>query len=272
MSTIIVVTNFSASSQNALDYVCAYKHKQPARIILLRVLSFSAGFAGDGVSMAAISDVTVMDEGLLEAEKQRILSIYPDAHLETRLVTGQFIEALQDEVDEEGANLVAMGTEGDYNDVMSWDNHILDAFIDLSVPVLMVPATLRFSAIKQIAFACNYKREDLYGPVQTLRRLLTYTQARLHFVHVGATLTEEELMWKGKWQKELAGMNVVFEELEAKHVVAELDSFSNNNAIDLLAIRPHRAGIWDSIFSKSNTRDISHLNSIAVLALRGGGI
>lgn len=272
MSSILVVTNLSASSQNALDYACGYVQGKEARIVLLRVFSFSAGFAGEGVSMTALTEVTASDESMLEAEKERILSVYPGLAIETKLVAGQFMDALQEAVAEEDARLVVMGAEGDYNDLMSWDSYVLDAFIDLPVPVMMVPPTLKFTPVKHIAFACNYKREDLYGPVQTLRRIITRTHAQLYFVHVGSGLSAEELEWKQKWQQELSDLPVTFEELAADNVVSALDEFTKSNHIDLLVIRPHRAGIWAGIFSSSNTRAIAHLNKMPVLALRGGGI
>lgn len=275
MSSILVVTNFTASSRNALEYACGFMQGKQVKIILLRVFSFSSGFAGEGVSMAALTEVSEADERMLQEEKERVQALFPDTQLETRLVSGQFIEALEEEIATEEARLVVMGMEADYNDLLSWDNHIIDAFIDLPVPVLMVPAALHFAGMAQIAFACNYKSEDLAGPVQTLRRLLQRTGARLHFVHINrnnAPLQEEELEWKARWQNELVEENVLFAELEGSDVVAALDTFCKSKAIDLLAIRPHRAGVWTNIFGSSNTRAIAHMNQLPVLALRGGGV
>jgi nucleotide-binding universal stress UspA family protein len=55
-------------------------------------------------------------------------------------------------------------------------------------------------------------------------------------------------------------------------VVTTLDAFSQEQNIDLLVIRPHRHGVWANVFGKNNTRAIAHLNTIPILALRGGGI
>lgn len=274
MSTFLVVTNLSVSSQNALDYACAFAYGKPVRIVLLHVFAFSAGFAGDGIGLAALSEVSAYDESVLASEKERVAALYPNVELETRMVAGQFLASLQEEVTTEDAKLVVMGAEGDYKDLMSWDNHIIDAFIDLLVPVLMVPATLRFAGIQQMAFACNYKREDLTGPVQTLRRLLARTGGRLHFVHINkgnTPLQPDELEWKARWQNELVEEDVVFEEPEGDSVVGVLDEFCSVHAINLLVIRPHRAGIWNTIFNASETLDIAHMNNLPILALRGGG-
>lgn len=275
MSSVIVVTNFTASSRNALEYACGFMRGRQVKIVLLRVFSFSSGFAGEGVSMAALTEVSAADERMLREEKERVQALYPDAQLETRLVSGQFTDALAEEVAAEETRLVVMGKEGDYNDLMSWDDHMLEAFIDLPVPVLMVPASVSYAGLRRMAFACNYQREDLYGPVQTLRRLLARTGSMLHFVHIyktGEGLPASALEWKAKWQEELTGERVVFEELEATDVVNTLDAFSKDRDIDLLAIRTHRHGVWANVFGKNNTRAIAHLNTIPILVLRGGGI
>lgn len=275
MASVFVVTNFTTSSRNALEYTCGFMRGKQVKIVLLRVFSFSAGFAGEGVSMAALTEVSAADERMLEEEKARAQALYPDAVLETRLVSGQFTEALAEEIASEETRLVVMGTEGDHKDLMSWDEYALEAFIDLPVPVLMVPAGVKYAGLQRMAFACNYQREDLYGPVQTLRRLLARTGSMLHFVHIYKAadgLQPEALEWKKKWQEELTGERVEFEELAADDVVTTLDAFSQQQNIDLLVIRPHRHGVWANVFGKNNTRAIAHLNTIPILALRGGGM
>lgn len=271
MPTILVITNVSPSSQNALNYACHLLQGQPARIVLLRIFALTSGFAGDGLAMAAMADTVAIHEKWLEEEKEKTMAAFPGIYLETRMVAGPFDESLREQIAQENASAVVFGQEGDANELLSWDNYILDAFIDLPVPVLLVPATATFKSIGNMAFACNYKRENLQGPVNTLKRIVTRLNCQLHFVHVtreNNTLTPEEATWKQRWQQELIEHPVFFDELQGNDIVTTLDVFCDNRDIDLLAIRPHRAGIWASIFDKSQTREIAHLNKVPVLALR----
>lgn len=273
MSTIIVLTNLTPSSQHALDSACRLFHRLQTKIVLLRVFAFSAGVAGEGIAFAALQDITEQDEKFLAAEKERVLNIYPDLDLETRLVTGNFLEALTDEIEASAARLVVTGTEGDYTRLISWDDQVLDIFIDLPAPVLAIPPHIQLENMRNIAFATNYRRNDLQGPVKVLKRLMSLWECRLYFVHVqlgAAALTEREQTLKSRWQEELAGYAVEFIELQAKEVVSTIDQFCKEQSIDLLAIRPHRAGIWAQILQqKSETRGIVRLNDMPLLALRG---
>ena len=93
--TILVITNVSASSQNALNYTCQLLQHQPARIILLRIFALTSGFAGDGLAMAAMAETVTSHEKWLEEEKARTLAAFPGINLETRMVAGTFDDSLR---------------------------------------------------------------------------------------------------------------------------------------------------------------------------------
>lgn len=271
MSTVLVISNLTASSRHALEYACSLGQREPARIILLHVFSFSSGITGEGVSMAALKDVYAYEESALQQEVESIKERYPGVALEARIVSGNFEESLLEEVVLSEASLVITGAEGDYRDFMSWDNHILDLFIDLPVPVIIVPAQVSFSAVRNLAFACNYRVEDPGASVNTLRKLWDLWQCRFHLVFVnkeGRSMTQEERDCQQLWQQALERYDVVFHELKAPDVAQAIDAFCREQAIDLLAIKPHRHGLWTNLFGKNNTRDLAHLNNLPVLALR----
>jgi nucleotide-binding universal stress UspA family protein len=271
MSTVLVITNLTASSQHALEYACRLSQKEPARIILLHVFSFSAGYASEGVAMAALNEVYEYDESAMKMEMERMKEIYPGIALEARMVSGNFEETLLEEIVLSEASLVITGAEGDYNDFMSWDNHVLNLFIDLPVPVIIVPAVVEFGGIQNLAFACNYRVEAPEEAVHILRKLWDLWHCRFHLVYVnkdGKPISEAERACKQSWQDALQRYDVTFHELDAQDVASALDMFCQEQSIDLLAIKPHRHGIWTSIFQKSNTKALAHLNNVPVLALR----
>jgi len=57
MACVIVLTDFSKSAQNALQYACAFSAaSNKIELLLVNIDSVPASYSGDGVSMAAISD------------------------------------------------------------------------------------------------------------------------------------------------------------------------------------------------------------------------
>ena len=64
MARIIVITDFSASAQNAFEYACAFSAaSDKVRLQLVNINAVPASYSGDGVAMAAISD-TLRDKSV----------------------------------------------------------------------------------------------------------------------------------------------------------------------------------------------------------------
>jgi nucleotide-binding universal stress UspA family protein len=273
MSTVIVITNLTDSSQHALEYACSLQQDAPGRIILFHFFSFSAGFAGEGASMAVLNDVYQQEEALVKPGIEKVKERFPGFEFETRVVAGDFEDALLEEIVLSEASLVITGAEGDYDEFLSWDNQVLKLFTNLPVPVIIVPAQIRFSRVQNLAFACNYRVDDPDGPAGILRKLRELWHCRIHLVYVnkdGRPATEAEKATQQSWQDALQRFDVLFHELNGADAARAVDSFCQEQLIDLLAIRPHRHGIWDNLFGMNNTREFAHLNSVPVLALRAG--
>ena len=151
MATIIVVTNFSDSSRNALDYTCSFLGHTGVRILLLNIFSFPGALTSDAISVAAMSETIANDERSLKKEYEWAKENYPQMNIEPEMLTGVFIEVLRNKIQEESAKLVVMGARGSYNDLLSWDVNIIDSFVDLQTPVLVIPATVKYKSIQKMA-------------------------------------------------------------------------------------------------------------------------
>ncbi len=225
--------------------------------------------------MAALGDMYNNEEQALQQEIARVKGVFPGIAFEGRVVAGSFADALLEEVVLSEAELVVTGAEGDYNDFLSWDNHILDLFIDLPIPVVIVPPAVALSGVRNLAFACNYRVEDPEASLGILRKLWEVWQCRFHLVYVNKearVATAADLVCQQSWADALQRYEVYFHELRSNEVAAAVDQFCQDQSIDLLAIKPHRHGLWTNLFGKNNTRDFAHLHSVPVLALRSSRI
>jgi len=270
MSTVIVITNFSAASRNALDYTCAFLNNPETRVLLLNIFTFPASYSNDGVSMAAVSETIANDEQLLKEEYHWVKSAYPSIKIETEITTGIFLEALEEKVEEENASLIVMGASGDYTDLLSWDTNIINAFIDFYVPVLVIPAHVHFRKINNIAFAINYYRKSMETPISMIKRLIHFTKAALHVIHVappGEPVDETARDNKRMLKENLQDVNPSYYEPAYVNVIAAIDSFIRDRNVDLLIVIPHRNGIWHNIFHERHTKGLVNVSQIPVLAL-----
>lgn len=271
MATVIVVTNFSQSSRNALEYTCKFLHNPTTRVILLNIFSFPGTMTVDAIAIAAMSETISNDERKLQREHEWVKQNYPQINAEAQMHTGVFTDVLQQIIITESAKLVVFGASGTYNDLLSWDANIINAFIDLPIPVLVVPVTSEYRSVNKIAFAINYYRKNLQTPVAMIKRLIEFTKAKLYVINVVAPtelIDEEAIASKSALQQNLSEISPIYFEPAFENIFASIDNFTAKENIDMLIVIPTRHGIWYSIFNQSHTKGLVNLNSIPVLSVR----
>jgi len=270
MRTIIVVTNFSDSSRNALDYTCSFLGHTGVRILLLNIFSFPAALTSDAISVAAMSETIANDKRLLEKEYEWAKENYPVANIAMEMVTGNFMEELHDKTSDEDVALVVLGAGGKYNDLLSWDANIIDAFVDLKKPVLVIPSKIKYHQIKEIAFACNYYRKDLQMPVSLIKRLIQFTAANLYIIQVrnpAEVVDEAAQNNKIFLQQDVADLNPVYYEPPFDKIMNVIDNYTAEKNIDMLIVIPSRQGIWRNIFQEQQTKGLIFLNQVPIMSL-----
>jgi nucleotide-binding universal stress UspA family protein len=271
MAKIIVVTNFSASSRNALEYACEFLHNPATSVLLLNIFSFPASVAIDAIVIAAMSETLANDERKLQQEYEWVKNNYPEINIKAEMVTGVFIDELYSKAVEENTSLIILGADGRYNELLAWDVNIVDAFIDLNIPILVIPSTISYKPIKRIAFAVNYYRKNLQMPVAMIKRLVNFTKAQLYVINVVApteVIDEAAKSYKQVVKDDLAELSPVYFEPEFKNIFTAIDKFTAEENIDMLLVIPTRHGLWHKVFQQDHTTGIVNLNHLPVLSLR----
>ncbi|HSU49272.1 MAG TPA: hypothetical protein VLJ41_01720 [Segetibacter sp.] len=274
MSNIIVCTNFSETSRNALSYTCSLVSKKADKeeisILLLNVYTIPINYSGDGIAMVTINNALDDAEADLRSELEWVHEEYPQLNIFGKVTTGRLLEALRDQIQDIAASFVILGTGGKYGDLWSWDSDILHALRDLTIPVLTIPPNVTYKPLQNIAFACNLKNVSRNTPFSRVINLVHFTEAKLHIVYVkghelkrSAIETEnEQLVYNS-----LKEIEPVYHTLFENEVVQAIGRFVEDNDIQLLLVMPRRHGIWESLFHKSFTKELARLNHLPIMAL-----
>ena len=271
MAKVIVVTNFSDASRNALEYACKFLHNPTTSVLLLNIFSFSSSITYNPIAIAALSETIADDEWKLQKEYEWIRSNYPEINIQAEMVTGVFLEELYAKATEQETVLIIMGADGNYAELLSWNTNIIDAFIDLHIPVLIIPAQVKYRSVEKIAFAVNYYRKNLQTPVAMIKRLIQFTNAKLYLINVVSPdeiIDEEANASKQILKEELADLSPTYYEPEFRNIFSAIDNFTAVENIDMLVVIPARHGLWYNIFNQNHTKGLVHLNHIPVLSLR----
>lgn len=274
MPTIIVCSNFSATSRNALAYACSLINskadKEGIDILLLHIFNIPANYSGEGIALAAFNDGINFAEEDLNEELEWAHETYPDVNVIGKITTGHLLKGLEEQVKEMHALLVIMGTGGHYGELWSWDNNILNALRSLSVPLLTIPPNVTFSRLQNIAFSCNLKYINPYTPFITLKNIVGFLEARLHIVYVaGNDIKKENAEAKNEVlvRNQMQDTEPVYHTLFENNVIDAVVNFVEEQQIQLLLVIPKKYGLWESLFHKSYTKELARLNKLPVMAL-----
>ena len=274
MPTIIVCTNFSKTSHNALGYICSLINSKPEKksfdILLLHIFSVPPNYSSDGIAITTISNSLTYAEEDLHEELEWVNEEYEDLNVFGKITTGRLVEELEEQIQEMKASLVITGSGGDYGELWSWDDEILSAIRNLSVPLLTIPPNVTFTTLQNIAFACNLKNVDQNTPYNVLVNFIQFTGAKLHVVYV----TNNEIKENSKEAENEKSVHSKLQELKPEYytlyeneVVGAIGRFVETHQIQLLLVIPKKHGIWNSLFHKSYTKELARLNRLPILAL-----
>ena len=270
MATIIVVTDFSESAQNAFKYACAFSAASSnIELLLVNINTVPASYSADGVAMAAISDTLGNRIDKLKEETTGMSEIFPVAKIKYKALIGNYIKSLQELIDEEQAVLIILGTPAAFGEVWSWDIDTLRAMTELPIPVLAVPRDVAYKSIENISFASIPGNLHSASPIESIKKLVKYTGAKLHVVSVVQPQQDEQKEQEAEaaLREQLQDLNTVYHKINDPHIVEAIGRFVEDEHIDLLVVRPRKHGIWYNLFHKSYAKELAKLNLIPVMAL-----
>jgi hypothetical protein len=269
MNTILVTTDFSRSSRNALAYACGMFGTEDFNLVLLHAYAMPVTYTTEGIALAAMGDAFIAVEEQLKDEVEWAGGQFPGIRINYKAIMSNLMEALKEEIADTAPQLTIMGALTDYDDLWTWDNDVLSTLRDLDAPVLIVPEHVTYQPVKNIGFACDYKNRNV-NQISFIKWLTAYTGSRLHVVHITrgnphdpqARQENEMLM-----QELLQDVNPDYHNIEDPHVITAITGFVKAYNLDMLIVVPHRYGIWESIFKQSHTRRLAKLNYLPMLAL-----
>src|SRR2546423_3762909 len=244
MATIIICTNFSPASRNALAYISglvAEKGRlEKLEFVLLHLFELPVSYAGEGIALTTIPSEISLAEEQLNQEYNWIKNLYPGLDIKPRMVTGTLTIGLEEQIEELSPSLVIMGAGGRYSDLLSWDQEVLTLFRELTVPVFVIPKHITYTKLDNIAYSCNVNNVARI-PFNLIKGLVQYTHAKIHVLLVRTPGGEKNTATRKNEQfvmENLDEVNAEYHIVSEKSLVEEVSHFVNENNIDLLLVTP----------------------------------
>ncbi|TXE16079.1 universal stress protein [Psychroserpens burtonensis] len=257
MKKILLPTDFSENSINAIHYALEFFKNEACEFYVLNVQKVSSFVSDDLISMKP-SD-TIFNSLISSSIEQIKLLIN---NLENTFGNGlhvfksnvdydNFIDAINQLVDIEDIELIVMGTRGNSKlDKRIFGSNTIRVIQRCSCSVLVIPNDYKYSEIKDIVFPTNYYSEYKPNDLSTLVGLANKYDYVVHVIHV-----KDSEHLTGNQENNRAFLDVCFTNIDHSFLELDQGNLYNvitkhivENSIDLLAMMSRRHSFLERLF------------------------
>ncbi len=270
MESILLPTDFSATSQNAAMYALKLAGQLGVKKLVL-YHSYEIPLTIDPITPA----IQMLDiESLKEASGKNIL----DFELKIKafasgieIVSISEYGALTAGVDEVcermGAGLVVMGiTGGNLLEEKLIGSNTLTVAKNTSTPVIIVPATVSFTRIEEIMLTGDFE-EDTTIPLAPITNLLAETKAKL-FVYNTSVKKDPGISYA--IHKQLDNLHPEYHSSQASQYVESINDFAIEHKVDLVITVLRKHGFFEGLFSEDHTKMLAFHSHLPLMVIHNG--
>lgn len=274
MKTILVPTDFSSYSENAMNMAILLARSLNVRLLMCHVIQVPLAIGEIPYALLEKEKNELKQEAEIKM-KALALKIEHAGGIsyQTKVLDGELLTELLEIITTEKIDLVIMGTKG----VKNIQDVILGSTTEQLIansqcPVMAVPADVHFNtSMKRLTYATDYHKSDLQDLLQLID-IASSLKAQVNVLHVSGDEinAEEEVKLMSDFMKEVSEKcsynNLSFQILHGNNVLQKLQDYLNEESTDVLITSTHHRSLVERLFGKSNTLSLVKKSKIPVIA------
>jgi nucleotide-binding universal stress UspA family protein len=273
MKTIIVPTDFSPVSLNAVNFATDMALATHASLLLFNAYSIPVSYTEVPLALVSVEELTKISERQLDDLKNKLshitsgkIKIYTEARL------GNTVDELEILCNKIKPFAVVMGAKGKTGlEKIVFGSTTLTAIRHLTWPVIAVPPGKEFGkGIKKIGFACDFRKVVESTPVQFIKQMVKEFDAELHILNVDYNNRH----FRPDTPEQSFLLHTLLEDLRPhyhfiNHVDIEdgINEFSEKNNLDLIITIPKKHKLLEGFFKPASTKQLFFQSHIPVMCI-----
>ena len=278
MKSILLPTDFSKNSWNAIEYAIKFCANTPCTFYLMHVNRLAE------VSVNTLDyniNSTVIEDTYIVAAKKQLASLLKKIALQfpnnsnhafyTINEADFFIDAIRKQVLEKKINLIVMGTKGATGlEKLILGSNTADIITKVKCNTLVVPENAKFKNIRQVAFPTDFLQ--FYGittlhPIVDILEQFEATLRVLHIAKKNSDLNSDQEKNKEFVADYFSANKHSFHYLTNTKIEAAIQSFVQDNNIDIIAMVAKNLNYFQQILFHSKVENISYQTDVPFLVL-----
>jgi len=274
MQRVLIPTDFSENSWNAIIYGLELLKKEPCTFYLLNISPIPP-YSGSGSSVK----VMVKDKILVEAKRSlELLLERIEGYTQNKLYKFMtianydfFVDGIKREVKDKKIDLIIMGTKGATGlKKATMGSNTGDVITKVQCPLLAVPENTKYKFPREIAFPTDYQTGYDLNVLDRLIYMAELHGSVLRIVHIskkGEVLTKEQLKNKEFLHDYLRGLDHSFHTLTGAKIEAAVQCFIESRDVDMVAMVAKNINFFQRILFKPRVEEISYHTDVPFLVL-----
>ncbi|TCK85188.1 universal stress protein [Albibacterium bauzanense] len=281
MKTILVPTDFSKDATEAANYAAQLgKYVGASRIVLLNsfyVSIYESILPSVNFIQLSNEEICQKQESLLRrlrALKARLELLVDGSNItiDYHLSNLPLLRAIQQTIEEQEIDLVIIGSTGENakEDSVLGRNTIGIAKTS-TIPVIVCPSQTKFTPIKKVVLACDFKKVTDTIPLNELEEILNITKAELLVLNVdphGHHLKPEAVSEVSALQQMLKGFNPQYHYTDDMDTIDSIIQFTDTQEAQLIIALPKRYSFLQGLVHNSISQRLALNSKTPVLILK----
>lgn len=280
IQNILVPTDFSDNALNAFRYALWFADYYEADIHVVHVV-YPIAEPLDYPAMAGQmmqNQIEAAQEVMKTFAKAAMVQVHAGfepkfvPNISTEVIAGTPAEQIRSLVEENGFDLVIMGTQGEHSNFEKTFGSVAYSTLQKSnCPVIVVPEKAVGHKIRTVAYATDFRESDPFY-IWQIGKLLSPFNAIMRIVHIEKSPDEKRAINMKEMEEFFKdhppGLQVTFHQIATKNVEKELKAFEETWSVDLMIMaKPHR-GFFERLFHKSITKRLALNTTTPLLVLK----
>ncbi len=272
--TILLPTDFSDSSRNAIEYGLKLYADRAYHFILWNCVDPGTA-TGTGL-MVNLSQILIEDskkglESDLEWIKEK--NLLGNNTIEAVNMTGAFLSCIGEMVKKRGIYAIILGTTGSSGlKEFFVGSNAAEIIQESPVPVLTVPFNAVYKPVNTVVYATDLNKLSSFDTLDFLKTLLIKRSATLSIFHVEKSVSRIKEADRDA-QKDLLldyfkNIDVEYETLINEDTVEGVNEYiKKHKEVDILAMVPRKKNFFEKIFTKSVAKKVAYHSHVPMLTL-----
>jgi len=277
MKNILIPTDFSENSCNAIEYALKFFENSQCNFYLLHVNTINTLVVSETTYMPTQE---VIDEAFIKPAKvklnellNRLTSHSKNENHKFFTLTdyNYFIDSIRKQVSEKKIDIIVMGTKGASGlKKLIVGSNTGDVITRVHCTTLVVPENAKYIAPKEIAFPTDFSTFYSTTLLKPILEVLDQYNASINVLHInkkGAILNLDQQINKGYLEDYFTSYNYQFHNLTHNHIESAIQSFVEKHRVNLIAMVAKNLNYFQRILFHPTVQEISYHTDIPFLVL-----